>query len=891
LFRGMPDMKCLTAYTMLLLVPGLLGAKAATLQDARQRYLHGNYEEARELYEPLAKEPAQKVPGTIGLSRTLQSQGQYDRALEVVEAALKGLETSADLLARRAELLYLRGRWSEAEQSAATALRSKPDNFLARWVRGQIYRDQADFKKADDELRWFVRAYTDRSSKDDDIKDPEELLWVGLAGAENARWHNLSDQYRVILTDVFGDALKNEKGFWPAEYQAGMLLLEKYNRAEALDAFNKALTINPNAAEALVGKGVLALQHYEVKDAELYADQALKINPNSPEALSLRADVSLMTGDIPAAVRSLDRARKISPRNETILGRRGACLYLLRDKPGLDKLTQEVTTFDPKPGIYYYELAKGLEGRQYFEAAEGFYKKAAELRPMVPWPNNSLGLLYMRLGREDEAREVLNKAFKADEFNVLVSNTLKVLRHLSAYQTLKTEHFEIRFDPKTDRRLARYMTSYLEKIYADLTEKFHYHPSRPILFELFDNHEMFSGRVVALPDLHTVGACTGRVFAMVSPQGKGIRRPFNWGRVLRHELVHIFNLDQTSFQVPHWFTEGLAVINEGYPRPQIWNQLLRERVPARELLDLDNIELGFIRPRSALEWNLAYCQGQLYVEYMRSTYGPKTIGEMLSAYHDGLDTSAAIAKVCLVDKKAFEQGYRTYLDVVVKEIQGRPAEKAMSLSQLQKALEAHPEDLDLSARLAEQYLLRNDKKEARKLAETVLAKKGNHPLASYVKARLLLAAGDDDQARAILEASLDREAPDPKVLHALGKLYYEARDFAKAAQVYELAHRVEPYESKWLVEMARAYTQAGDQNKRLEVLKKLVETDADDLDQRKRLAQLLWDANRYAEAERYARQALEIDVRDAEAQEILQKSLVKQNKLEEAKKLEELLRK
>src|SRR5208337_4160394 len=114
-----------------------------------------------------------------------------------------------------------------------------------------------------------------------------------------------------------------------------------------------------------------------------------------------------------------------------------------------------------------------------------------------------------------------------------------------------------------------------------------------------------------------------------------------WGRVLRHELVHIFNLDQTSFQVPHWFTEGLAVINEGYPRPQIWNQLLRERVPARELLNLDNIELGFIRPRSALEWNLAYCQGQLYVEYMRSTYGPKTIGEMLSAYHDGLDTSAA----------------------------------------------------------------------------------------------------------------------------------------------------------------------------------------------------------------------------------------------------------
>ena len=65
--------------------------------------------------------------------------------------------------------------------------------------------------------------------------------------------------------------------------------------------------------------------------------------------------------------------------------------------------------------------------------------------------------------------------------------------------------------------------------------------------------------------------------------------------MLRHELVHIFNLEQTSFQVPHWFTEGLAVINEGFPRPQQWNQLLLERVPAGDLMNLDNIDLGFIR--------------------------------------------------------------------------------------------------------------------------------------------------------------------------------------------------------------------------------------------------------------------------------------------------------
>src|SRR5438093_7495933 len=108
------------------------------------------------------------------------------------------------------------------------------------------------------------------------------------------------------------------------------------------------------------------------------------------------------------------------------------------------------------------------------------------------------------------------------------------------------------------------MADYLERVYADLAAKFQYHPPVPILFAVFNNHDMFSGRIVALPDLHTIGASTGRMVALVSPGGRGIRRPFNWARVLRHELVHVFNLEQTRFQTPHWLTEGLAVIQEGF---------------------------------------------------------------------------------------------------------------------------------------------------------------------------------------------------------------------------------------------------------------------------------------------------------------------------------------
>jgi len=866
-----------------------LAAAEPTLKSARQRWLQGNYSGAREEYEALAKDPKTRIPATIGLSRAWESAGEYDKALQVVTDALAADAKSTDLLARQAELLYLRGKWKDAEEAAGKALQGSKDNFLARWVRAQVYRDRGDTTAANREFVWFIRQYSDRSGSDKEMKDPEELLLVGLAAAEDARWNNIAQRFRVILNDVYGDALTNDKEFWPVEYQAGMLLLEKYNRPEAQEAFNKALKINPQAAEVFVARGIDALQHYEIRDAELHAQHALKINPNLPDALRLRADLHLAAGDFTKAMTDLERAKKVNPRDESTLGRVAACLLLQNKKDQFEALTKEVAEHDPKPGLFYYELAERLDDRRQYDSAEKFYRKAIELRPMIPWSHNSLGLLLMRMGREKEARAILVKANDADRFNVRVANTLKVLRHLEKYDTIKTEHFELRFDPKTDLVLGRYMADQLERVYAELAETFNYQPKGPFLVEVFNNHEMFSGRVVALPDLHTIGACTGRIFAMVSPHGKGVSKPFNWSRVLRHEMVHIFNLDQTNFLVPHWLTEGLAVTQEGFPRPQQWNQLLIERVPAGELMDLDNINLGFIRPKSPLDWHMAYCQSQLYIEYLRKQHGPQAAGDMLAAYRDGLDTATAIQKVCKVDKAAFEKGYRAYLNEVVKGLKGKPPEKTLTFKQLQDAHTANPEDADLAARLAEQYLVRQRKAEALKLANAVLAKKKGHPLATAVKARLLLAGGDDEEARKVLEAAVDAKNPDPRVLFPLGKMYYDAKELTKAADIFELGRKAEPYDSKWLVELARVHTQSGDRTKLIAVLKDLVPTDADELDQRKRLARLLLEANQPAEAERYARQALDIDVLDPEAQEIALKALGAQKKDAEAEQLRKIL--
>ncbi|MFO0843183.1 MAG: hypothetical protein U0797_12435 [Gemmataceae bacterium] len=609
----------------------------------------------------------------------------------------------------------------------------------------------------------------------------------------------------------------------------------------------------------------------------------------------MRADVHLATGDdVAKAIQELETARKVSPRDERTLARIAACYQIQGKAKEYDAVVAEVAKFDKVPTTFWFELAERMEDRRRYDLAEEGFTKARKLRPELSGPLNGLGMLYMRLGKEKEAAELLEKGFQADRFNVRVSNMRKVLQHLEKYKEIKTKHFLLKYDGERDPVLARYMADYLERVYDELAKKFDYRPQGPILVEVFRNHDMFSGRTVALPDLHTIGACTGRVFTMVSPnektaKGDPARKPFNWGRVVRHEMVHIFNLAQTNFLVPHWFTEGLAVANEGFPRPPSWNQMLIERVATDKLLNLDTIDLGFIRPRDPLEWQQAYCQAHLYVEYIEKRFGPKAIGQMLALFAKGKTAVEAIQEVCKVDKAAFEKGYREHLDEVVKELRGnRPLEKRRTLEELQAEYKKDPRNPDVCAELALR-LVSTKRVEARKFAEEALERKRTHPKALYVLSLLEKRAANPKQEQSYLEKALDRDNPDARVAKALGKLYYEAGSFAKAAEMFELAHKQDRYDRESLLELARVYAQLNEPRNQARVLKDVVPLDAEDFDRRLRLAKLCQEQGQPADAERYAKEALEIDVTSQEAKAVLYKALQGQKKDDELKRVQGLL--
>src|SRR5262249_3665034 len=144
---------------------------------------------------------------------------------------------------------------------------------------------------------------------------------------------------------------------------------------------------------------------------------------------------------------------------------------------------------------------------------------------------------------------------------------------------------------------------------------------------------------------------------------------------------------------------------------------------------------------------------------------------------------------------------------------------------------------------------------------------------------LLRGAGEDDAALKLLEEALkDPKTFEPKAAELLGKIYFDAAKFDKAAEVYERARAAEPLESKWIAELGRVYAQNAHKEKHVKLLIELAPTDADDLDVRKDLAKMLLEVGNAVEAEKYAREALEIDCLDADAETYMGDALAKQKK-------------
>lgn len=883
------------------------------LEVARQHLQRGRYEEAADAYEALLKSDSKNAAAVVGLSRTLEASGDEAAAVARLEAFLKAQPKAVEVSVRRAEIAFERGQIEDAEKSADVVLEADSEHLRARWLKARCLVERGQIKEAADAFRWFVRYYNKKQPE-----DAESLLLIGEGSAVYARWNGVSDIFTFIINTLCPDALKADEHAWLAHYMSGSLLLEKYNRAQGLPDLNKALAINPQAVEVLTALGWAALDRHELEKAETYSKQALEARPKSVLALQLKTDLQLMSGAVSDALETAQQAAAINAKDQGTLARIAACYYLIDGKAAgpegaaaidkrlselLDKLDDVATLKiekptrleqllldlgkrNPRPGRFLVTFADQLTALRKFGIAEKSYQRAIALMPQLPEAKTALGMLYMQTGRTDKAKETLDAAFKADPYHVRVSNMRKVLGVLGGYETITTDHFVIRVDSKADAILAEYMAEYLEECYAELTKLYGFEPATRTTFEIYHDakgvtaHEWFSARLVGLPWIQTIGASTGMMVALASPTA--VKKPFNWARVLKHEFVHIVTLQQTGFNIPHWFTEALAVTSEGLERTAVWNRLLLERVPQGKLWKLDELNHIFARPETPENWQFAYCQSRLYAQFMIEKHGAESIAKLLDAYRRNLATKDAIQEVFKQSADEFHQRYVEYVTQQVEAMSGIKPTRERTLAELEKDASAAMDDASKVAAYADGLLKANRREDARDMAEKAANLNPKEPMAAVVLAELELLGKDTKTATSLLEAVFDDANPHPRVLGLLGKLCLQSGRFEDASHLFELGRekfgggKFQFAETdEWSKGLVAAYVKLKQDDKLKTLLESMAKLDGDDPTVRKKLASMALEAEDWANAKRWAMEAVQIDVKDVAVHEMLAQAFEK----------------
>jgi cellulose synthase operon protein C len=481
----------------------------------------------------------------------------------------------------------------------------------------------------------------------------------------------------------------------------GMLFLERFNRTEAENLFKEALDADLHYAPAHLGLARVAAERYD-KEAVDFARAAASEDPHLAAAHELLAYLALEDDDAKTAALEAHRALDISTEALDALAvlasidwLRGDVTSATLNAPLSNEWAARILKINPSYGAAFTTGGHFLEINRRYAEAVALYRKAVELDATY-WPARSeLGLNLMRLGDTKEAKQQLEEAYQHHYRNAETSNSLQVLDSLDGFESTHTPTLELFLDKKEADLLRPYFLEQAQRAVADYQRKYKYTLPGPVRLEVYPNHEDFIVRTLGLPGQGgLLGVTFGLVVAMDSPSA---REPgaFHWAATLRHEFSHVFVLSMTQNRVPRWFTEGLAVHEEGAASPDWGDRLTPDVIDAiakQRLLPVLDLDRGFVRPEYPSQVIVSYYQAGQICDYISSRFGDDALLGMIHSYASRKTTAEAIVDNLHQTPEAFDKDFRAWLDSRTGETVKHFAEWKKGIEEARASLKANRPD-------------------------------------------------------------------------------------------------------------------------------------------------------------------------------------------------------
>ena len=656
----------------------------------------------------------------------------------------------------------------------------------------------------------------------------------GFWGLEE--WQQANEQFRLATQPAASKPLYKVR--W------GMLLHERFNDSEAADLFREALSKDPSNAEAYDGLALVSAESFNGK-AAAYASKAVELDPKLAQAHEVLADLSLANDDRDVAAAEADKAIAIASDSLDAFAIHAA-LELLADRSP-DPWFAKIRAINPNYGEGYAHVAHQLELHYRYQDAVTYYRKAVEADPRLWAAHSALGIELMRLGQDQEPYKELQLSYENSYRDAATVNSLRLLDSYKNFATTRDDATILKLNKTESDLLLPYLQSELHAILATYQQKYKMKLPGPVQVEVYPDHEDFAVRTMGMPGLGALGVTFGLVVAMDSPSA---RKPgdFNWGSTLWHEMSHVFILTATNFRVPRWFTEGLAVHEEGEHSPEWKYQPTPEVLAAirdKKLLPVTKLDRGFVYPDYPTQVLVSYFQAGTICDFIKAKWNDDKLLDMVHAYAQLKTTPQVIQQQLGLAPDEFDKQYLAWINQhygaeAVHFDQWREQLKALFQAARQNKLDAvlqqgpaivdlYPEyvgDASAYELIADAAQMKGDAKTEAAMLTAYVHQGGQMPPLLKRLAALQESAGQHAESAATL-ARLNYIYPvkDEELHRKLGDLLYAQKHYDGAILEYNALVASKPVDKAGAeFSLAQAYLGAGQKDKAEECVLAALET-------------------------------------------------------------------